>query len=82
MGKEVNKMKKYVVHGVYCLSNCGGLNVHIEDGIDPCIFWQLVILDSEKPQKWHKAKLYNTIKGRQYFKYGNMRIYLDKVMRV
>lgn len=74
-------MKEYTVHGVYCLSNCAGLRVHIEEDGE-AIRWQLAIIDSEKPQKWHKAKLYDTAKGRQYFKYGNMRIYLDEVMKV
>lgn len=64
------------------LANCACLEVHIEEGYDPFIMWRLSIVDSEKPQKWHKAKIYDTAKGRQYFKYGKIRIYLDEVMRV
>ena len=70
------------IHGLYSLTNCACLEVHIEEGYDPFIMWRLSIVDSEKPQKWHKAKIYDTAKGRQYFKYGKIRIYLDEVMRV
>lgn len=70
------------IHGLYSLANCACLEVHIEEGYDPFIMWRLSIVDSEKPQKWHKAKIYDTAKGRQYFKYGKIRIYLDEVMRV
>ena len=69
------------IHGLYSLANCACLEVHIEEGYDPFIMWRLSIVDSEKPQKWHKAKIYDTAKGRQYFKYGKIRIYLDEVMR-
>lgn len=69
------------VHGVYNLFNTGGIEVHIEEGYDPFILWRFSIVDTE-PQKWHKAKIYDTAKGRQYFKYGKIRIYLDEVMRV
>ena len=70
------------IHGLYSLANCACLEVHIEEGYDPFIMWRLSIVDSEKPQKWHKAKIYDTAKGRQYFKYGKIKIYLDEVMRV
>lgn len=70
------------IHGLYSLANCACLEVHIEEGYDPFIMWRLSIVDSEKPQKWHKAKIYDTAKWRQYFKYGKIRIYLDEVMRV
>lgn len=70
------------IHGFYSLANCACLEVHIEEGYDPFIMWRLSIVDNEKPQKWHKAKIYDTAKGRQYFKYGKIKIYLDEVMRV
>ena len=70
------------IHGVYSLSNCACVEVHIEEGYDPYIMWRLSIMDSEKPQKWHKAKIYDTAQGRQYFRYGKIKIYLDEVMRV
>ena len=76
------KTKNIDVHGVYSLFNTGGIEVHIEEGYDPFIMWRLSIVDSEKPQKWHKAKIYDTAKGRHYFKCGRIRIYLDEVMRV
>ena len=70
------------VHGVYSLFNTGVIEVHIEyEGYDPFILWRFSIIDTE-PQKWHKAKIYDTAKGRQYFKYGKIRIYLDEVIRV
>lgn len=74
-------MKSYKVHGVYSLSNVAGLHIHL-DSDGEAVHWRLAIIDSEKPQKWHKAKIYDTAKGRQYFKYGKIRIYLDEVMRV
>lgn len=75
-------MKEYTTHGIYSLSNCAGLKVNIEDGYDPIVHWQLAINDSEKPQRWHKAKIYETTQGRSYFRYGTTRIYLDEVLRV
>ena len=78
--KPENKSVK--IHGLYSLANCACLEVHIEEGYDPFIMWRLSIVDSEKPQKWHKAKIYDTAKGRQYFNYGKIKIYLDEVMRV
>ena len=35
------------VHGVYSLSNTGGIEVHIEEGYDPFIFWRYSIIDTE-----------------------------------
>lgn len=75
------KYQNIDIHGVYSISNTGGIEVHIEEGYDPFILWRYAIIDTE-PQKWHKAKIYDTAKGRQYFKYGKIRIYLDEVMRV
>lgn len=72
-------MKNFEVHGVYPISNCGGLEVHLEEGYDPIVYYRLAILDSDKPQKWHRSKLYETSKG-FYFKFGNHRIYLSEVM--
>ena len=74
-------MKEYTIHGVYSLTNCAALQVHIEEGYDPIVYYKLVIIDGMKPQKWHKAKVYYNTKG-AYFKFGNSRIYLDQVMRV
>lgn len=79
---ETPENESVKIHGLYSLANCACLEVHIEEGYDPFIMWRLSIVDSEKPQKWHKAKIYDTAKGRQYFKYGKIRIYLDEVMRV
>ena len=69
------------VHGVYSLSNTGGIEVHIEEGYDPFILWRYSIIDTE-PQKWHKAKVSETAAGRAYFRANGKRIYLDQVMRV
>lgn len=74
-------MKNYQVHGVYCLSNVAGLEVHIEEGYDPIVYYRLVIIDGMKPQKWYKSKVYSTNKG-NYFRFGNSRIYLNQIMRV
>lgn len=79
---EKPENKSVEIDGLYCLSNCSCLEVHIEEGYDPFIMWRLSTMYSEKPQKWHKAKIYDTAKGRHYFKYGKIRIYLDEVMRV
>lgn len=78
----INGNESVKIHGLYSLANCACLEVHIEEGYDPFIMWRLSIVYSEKPQKWHKAKIYDTAKGRHYFKYGKIRIYLDEVMRV
>lgn len=81
-------MKSYKVHGVYSLSNVAGLYIHL-DSDGEAVHWRLAIIDSEKPQKWHKAKIYETRKGRLYFNFGyschyksRTRIYLDEVMKV
>lgn len=79
---EEEKTEEVKIHGVYSLANCACVEVHIEEGYDPFIMWRLSIVDSEKPQKWHKAKIYDTAQGRQYFRYGKIKIYLDEVMRV
>ena len=31
------------VHGVYCLCNTGSIEVHIEEGYDPLIYWRYSI---------------------------------------
>lgn len=74
-------IKNIDVHGVYCLCNVGGIEVHLEEGYDPRVWWRFSIVD-EKPQKWHRVKIYYNAKGRAFFKAGNMRVYLDEVMRV
>lgn len=75
------KTKNIDVHGVYSICNTGWIEVHLEEGYEPFVYWRYSIIDTE-PQKWHKAKIYDTAKGRHYFKYGKIRIYLDEVMRV
>ena len=75
-------MKDHTIHGVYSLSNCAALQIHIDDhGIETAVYYKLVIIDGMKPQKWYKAKVYYNTKG-AYFKFGNSRIYLDQVLRV
>lgn len=74
-------MKSYKVHGVYSLSNVAGLHIHL-DSDGEAVHWRLAIIDSEKPQKWHKAKINDTAAGRAYFRANGKRIYLDQVMRV
>lgn len=74
-------MKKDLeVQAVYCMSNFGGIEVHLafEDG-DRCMYWRY---NFGEPEKWHKAKIYDTAKDRCYFRAGNMRVYLDQVIRV
>ena len=68
------------VHALYNLFNTGGIEVHIEEGYDPFIFWRYSIIDTE-PQKWHKAKISYTKKG-AFFRAGGMRVYLSEVIRV
>ena len=70
------------IHGLYSLANCACLEVHIEEGYDPFIMWRLSIVDSEKPQKWHKAKIYYNGSGKAYFRHNGARVYLSEVMRV
>ena len=74
------KTKNIDVHGVYSLFNTGGIEVHIEEGYDPFVYWRYSIID-EGPLKWHKAKICYTQKG-AFFRAAGMRIYLSEVMRV
>lgn len=69
------------IHGVYSMCNVGGIEVHIEEGFDPLVYWRYSIIDT-KPQKWHKAKISETAAGRAFFRANGMRVYLDQVMRV
>lgn len=74
------KTKNIDVHGIYSLFNTGGIEVHIEEGYDPFVYWRYSIID-EGPLKWHKAKISYTQKG-AFFRAAGMRIYLSEVMRV
>lgn len=74
------KTKNIDVHGVYSLFNTGGIEVHIEEGYDPFVYWRYSIID-EGSLKWHKAKISYTQKG-AFFRAAGMRIYLSEVMRV
>ena len=74
------KTKNIDVHGVYSLFNTGGIEVHIEEGYDPFVYWRYSIID-EGPLKWQKAKISYTQKG-AFFRAAGMRIYLSEVMRV
>lgn len=74
------KTKNIDVHGVYSLFNTGGIEVHIEEGYDPFVYWRYSIID-EGPLKLHKAKISYTQKG-AFFRAAGMRIYLSEVMRV
>ena len=73
------KYQNIDIHGVYSISNTGGIEVHIEEGYDPFILCRYAIIDTE-PQKWHKAKISDTAAGRAYFRANGKRIYLDQVM--
>lgn len=68
------------VHGVYNLSNCACIEVHFEKGYYPRIMWRVSIVDHPL-QKWHRARI-DERAGRAYFRAGNMRVYLDQVMRL
>lgn len=74
------KTKNIDVHGVYSLTNCACIEIHIKEGSDSRIMWRVSIVDHPL-QKWHEARTYETATGRAYFRAGNMRIYLDQVMR-
>ena len=74
------KTKNIDVHGVYSLTNCACIEIHIKEGSDSRIMWRVSIVDHPL-QKWHEARTYETAAGRAYFRAGNMRIYLDQVMR-
>ena len=74
-------MKNYEVHGVYSLSNVAGLHIHLDSDGD-AVHWRLAIIDSEKPQKWHKAKIYYNGSGKAYFRHNGARVYLSEVMRI
>ena len=39
------KTKNINVHGVYSLFNTGGIEVHIEEGYDPFVYWRYSIID-------------------------------------
>lgn len=74
------KTKNIDVHGVYSLTNCACIEIHIKEGYDSRIMWRVSIVDHPL-QKWHEARIDETAAGRAYFRAGNMRIYLDQVMR-
>ena len=69
------------VHGVYNLTNCACIEVHFEESYDHRIMWRVSIVDHPL-QKWHSARIDETVAGKAYFRAGNMRIYLDQVMRL
>ncbi len=78
------------IHGVYTLFNTGGIEVHIEEGYDPFVFWRMSCGEKCGEYdacyncngcKWHKAKINYTQKG-AFFRAGGMRVYLDQVMRI
>ena len=75
------KTKNIDVHGVYSLFNTGGIEVHIEEGYDPFVYWRYSIID-EGPLKWHKAKIYYNGSGKAYFRHNGARVYLSEVMRI
>lgn len=75
------KSGNFDVHGVFCICNTGGIEVHLEEGYDPFVYWRFSIMDT-KPQKWHRAKINETATGRSFFRARNMRVYLDQVTRV
>lgn len=78
---QIMKTQNLKVHGIYHMFNVGGIEVHIEEGYDPLVYWRYSIID-EKPQKWHKAKVTYTAAGRSYFQANGKQIYLDQVMSV
>ena len=75
------KTKNIDVHGVYSICNTDWIEVHLEEGYEPFVYWRYSIIDTE-PQKWHKAKISDTAAGRAYFRANGKRIYLDQVMRI
>ena len=75
------KTQNFDVHGVYSLTDCACIEIHIKEGYDSCIMWRVSIIDHPL-QKWHEARIDETATGRTYFRAGNMRIYLDQVIRV
>lgn len=67
---------EYKVIATYTLSNVAGIRiVNIEYGIDDKV-WYIDMQD-----KLHKVKISYTTKGRAYFMYGSMRIYLDECIK-
>ena len=76
------KTKNIDVHGVYSLTNCAYIEVHIKEGCyNPFIMWRLSIVDHPL-QKWHEARIDETAAGRAYFRANGKRIYLDQVMKL
>lgn len=69
------------VHGVYSLCNTGSIEVHIEEGYDPLVYWRYSIM-GQQPQNWRKAKIYYTAKGRAFFLAGGIRVHLNQVLKV
>ena len=66
------KTQNIDVHGVYSLTNCACIEIHIKEGSDSRIMWRVSIVDHSL-QKWHEARTYETATGRAYFRAGNMR---------
>jgi len=70
--------EKLTVHGVYTLSNFGGLEVSVVDGAD-YLYWRN---NYGKPERWRRARIYYTKSYGAYFTAGGFRVYLSEVMRI
>lgn len=68
------------VRGIYNFG-LGGIEVgDIEFGIEEHIFWRFSDFNGI-PEKWRKARIYNTKSGVAYFNTPLGRVKLDEVMR-
>ena len=68
--------------GVYGLTNCSSVVVEdIIHDIDDYVLARLVIVDSDKPKRAYKYKVYYDDNSRAFFNFGGAKIYLDEVLR-
>lgn len=67
--------------GVYGLTNCSSVVVEdILHDIDDYVLVRLVIVDSDKPKRAYRYKIYYNGE-RPYFQFASTKIYLDEIMK-
>lgn len=69
------KQTDFINHGVLSICNYGGMEIMLDEMKERV----LVRMFGKIEPRW--KKLYCTMRGRTYFKYGNVRYYLDEFMR-
>lgn len=66
--------------GVYCMSNCGGIEImDIKYGIEDYVIWRF---NFGEPQEVHKSKIYSGVRHTSFRTTAGYSIRLDECMRV